>query len=137
MWPRSSRRSSLGPRVGFLKEPIPPHNLTLVYIGTGLLWFGWFGFNAGSNLEANGLTAQAFLNTITAPAAAALAWGLAEKFTRGHASLLGFASGAVAGLVAITPAAGFAGTVGGDRPRRHRRCGLPVGRRDAEAGVQV
>jgi Amt family ammonium transporter len=102
----------LGPRLGFLKEPIPPHNLTLVFIGTGLLWFGWFGFNAGSNLEANGLTAQAFLNTITAPAAAALAWGIAEKFTRGHASLLGFASGAVAGLVAITPAAGFAGTVG-------------------------
>lgn len=102
----------LGPRMGFLKEPIPPHNLTLVFIGTGLLWFGWFGFNAGSNLEANGLTAQAFLNTITAPAAAALAWGVAEKFTRGHASLLGFASGAVAGLVAITPAAGFAGTVG-------------------------
>jgi Amt family ammonium transporter len=102
----------LGPRTGFLKEPIPPHNLTFVFIGAGLLWFGWFGFNAGSNLEANGLTAQAFLNTITAPAAAALAWGLAEKFTRGHASLLGFASGAVAGLVAITPAAGFAGTIG-------------------------
>jgi Amt family ammonium transporter len=102
----------LGPRIGFLKEPIPPHNLTFVFIGAGLLWFGWFGFNAGSNLEANGLTAQAFLNTITAPAAAALAWGVAEKFTRGHASLLGFASGAVAGLVAITPAAGFAGTVG-------------------------
>lgn len=102
----------LGPRTGFLKEPIPPHNLTFVFIGAGLLWFGWFGFNAGSNLEANGLTAQAFLNTITAPAAAALAWGLGEKFTRGHASLLGFASGAVAGLVAITPAAGFAGTIG-------------------------
>jgi Amt family ammonium transporter len=102
----------LGPRLGFLKEPIPPHNLTFTFIGACLLWVGWFGFNAGSNLEANGLTAQAFLNTITAPAAAALAWGLAEKFTRGHASLLGFASGAVAGLVAITPAAGFAGTVG-------------------------
>ena len=102
----------LGPRLGFLKEPIPPHNLTFTFIGACLLWVGWFGFNAGSNLEANGLTAQAFLNTITAPAAAALAWGLAEKFTRGHASLLGFASGAVAGLVAITPAAGFSGTVG-------------------------
>ncbi len=102
----------LGPRMGFLKEPIPPHNLVLVYIGMGLLWFGWFGFNAGSNLEANGLTAQAFLNTIIAPAAAALAWGVAEKFSRGHASMLGFASGAVAGLVAITPAAGFAGTMG-------------------------
>ena len=102
----------LGPRMGFLKEPIPPHNLTFTFIGACLLWVGWFGFNAGSNLEANGLTAQAFLNTITAPAAAALAWGLAEKFTRGHASLLGFASGAVAGLVAITPAAGFSGTIG-------------------------
>ncbi len=102
----------LGPRRGFLKEPLPPHNLVLVYIGTGLLWFGWFGFNAGSNLEANGLAAQALLNTVTAPAAGALAWGIAEKFTRGHASLLGFASGAVAGLVAITPAAGFAGSMG-------------------------
>ncbi len=102
----------LGPRRGFFSEPIPPHNLTFVFIGACLLWVGWFGFNAGSNLEANGLTAQAFLNTLTAPAAAALAWGVAEKFTRGHASLLGFASGAVAGLVAITPAAGFAGTIG-------------------------
>jgi Amt family ammonium transporter len=102
----------LGPRASFLKEPIAPHNLTFTFIGACLLWVGWFGFNAGSNLEANGLTAQAFLNTVTAPAAAALAWGLAEKFTRGHASLLGFASGAVAGLVAITPAAGFAGTMG-------------------------
>jgi len=102
----------LGPRSSFLKEPIPPHNLTFTFIGACLLWVGWFGFNAGSNLEANGLTAQAFLNTVTAPAAAALAWGVAEKFTRGHASLLGFASGAVAGLVAITPAAGFAGTMG-------------------------
>jgi ammonium transporter, Amt family len=102
----------LGPRLGYLKEPIPPHNLTITFIGACLLWVGWFGFNAGSNLEANGLTAQAFLNTITAPAAAALAWGLGEKFTRGHASLLDFASGAVAGLVAITPAAGIAGTMG-------------------------
>ncbi|MCB1476587.1 MAG: ammonium transporter, partial [Rhodobiaceae bacterium] len=72
----------------------------------------WFGFNAGSNLEANGLTVQAFLNTITATAAAALAWSLVERITRGHASALGAASGAVAGLVAITPAAGLAGTVG-------------------------
>ncbi len=102
----------LGPRKEFLKEPIPPHNLTFTFIGACLLWVGWFGFNAGSNLEANGLTAQALLNTITAPAAAALAWAVAEKFTRGHASLLGAVSGAVAGLVAITPAAGFAGTMG-------------------------
>ncbi|MDB5541919.1 MAG: ammonium transporter [Devosia sp.] len=102
----------LGPRKEFLKEPIPPHNLTFTFIGACLLWVGWFGFNAGSNLEANGLTAQALLNTITAPAAAALAWAVAEKFTRGHASLLGAVSGAVAGLVAITPAAGYAGTMG-------------------------
>ncbi|MEQ1900088.1 MAG: ammonium transporter [Devosia sp.] len=102
----------LGPRKEFMKEPIPPHNLTFAFIGTCLLWVGWFGFNAGSNLEANGLAAQALLNTITAPAAAALAWAIAEKFTRGHASLLGAASGAVAGLVAITPAAGYAGTMG-------------------------
>jgi len=102
----------LGPRNGYLKEPIAPHNLSLTFIGACLLWVGWFGFNAGSNLEANGLTAQAFLNTITAPAAAALAWAIGEKITRGHASALGAVSGAVAGLVAITPAAGFSGTVG-------------------------
>jgi Amt family ammonium transporter len=102
----------LGPRKEFLKEPIPPHNLTFTFIGACLLWVGWFGFNAGSNLEATGLAAQALLNTIVAPAAAALAWAVGEKFTRGHASLLGAASGAVAGLVAITPAAGFAGAMG-------------------------
>lgn len=102
----------LGPRTGFMKEPIPPHNLVLTYIGAGLLWFGWFGFNAGSNLEANALTAVALINTVLAPAAAALSWAIAERITRGHASALGAVSGAVAGLVAITPAAGFAG-VGG------------------------
>jgi len=102
----------LGPRLGYLKEPIAPHNLVLTYIGAGLLWFGWFGFNAGSNLEANGLTAVALLNTITAPAAAALAWIICEKISRGHASALGAVTGAVAGLVAITPAAGFAGVLG-------------------------
>ncbi|GHA23537.1 ammonium transporter [Devosia pacifica] len=102
----------LGPRRGYLKEPLAPHNLTFTFIGACLLWVGWFGFNAGSNLEANGLTAQAFLNTITAPAAAALAWMIGEKLSRGHASALGAVSGAVAGLVAITPAAGFSGTVG-------------------------
>jgi Amt family ammonium transporter len=102
----------LGPRVGFLKEPMAPHNLTFTMVGACLLWVGWFGFNAGSNLEATGLTAQALLNTITATAAAALAWATAEKFIRGHASALGAASGAVAGLVAITPAAGYAGNLG-------------------------
>jgi Amt family ammonium transporter len=102
----------LGPRKEFMKEPIPPHNLSFTFLGACLLWVGWFGFNAGSNLEATGLAAQATLNTITATAAAALAWAVAERFTRGHASLLGAASGAVAGLVAITPAAGFAGSMG-------------------------
>src|SRR5690554_2005217 len=95
-----------------MKEPIAPHNLVWTYAGVGLLWFGWFGFNAGSNLEANALTAVALINTVLAPAAGALAWALAERTTRGHASALGAVSGAVAGLVAITPAAGFAG-VGG------------------------
>lgn len=102
----------VGPRVGFMKENMAPHNLTFTLIGACLLWVGWFGFNAGSNLEANGLTAQALLNTITATSAAALAWSIVERITRGHASLLGAASGAVAGLVAITPAAGLAGTGG-------------------------
>jgi ammonium transporter, Amt family len=102
----------LGPRLGFGKETMAPHNLTFTMIGACLLWVGWFGFNAGSNLEANGLTAQALLNTITATAAAALAWATAERFVRGHASMLGAVSGAVAGLVAITPAAGYAGTIG-------------------------
>ena len=102
----------LGKRKEFMKEPIPPHNLVMTFIGACLLGVGWFGFNAGSNLEATGLAAVALMNTITATAAAALAWAIAEKFTRGHASLLGAASGAVAGLVAITPAAGFAGAMG-------------------------
>jgi Amt family ammonium transporter len=102
----------LGPRLGYMKEPIAPHNLVWTFVGAGLLWFGWFGFNAGSNLEADALTAVALLNTIIAPAAGALAWAVSERITRGHASALGAVSGAVAGLVAITPAAGFAG-VGG------------------------
>lgn len=102
----------VGPRVGFGKDNMTPHSLTLTIVGACLLWVGWFGFNAGSNLEANGLTAQAMLNTITATAAAALAWSAAERVLRGHASALGAASGAVAGLVAITPAAGLAGTMG-------------------------
>ncbi len=101
-----------GPRIGFGKEAMAPHNLTFTLIGACLLWVGWFGFNAGSNLEANGLTAMALLNTIVATAAAALAWMFGEWLTRGHPSLLGAASGAVAGLVAVTPAAGFAGPMG-------------------------
>jgi len=102
----------LGARRGYGREPIAPHNLVFTYIGACLLWVGWFGFNAGSALAADGLAAQAFLNTVTAPAAAGIAWALGEKLSRGHASALGFVSGAVAGLVAITPAAGFAGTAG-------------------------
>lgn len=102
----------VGRRVGFGKENMAPHNLTMTLIGSALLFVGWFGFNAGSSLEANGLTALAILNTIVATAAAALAWSLLEGITRGHASLLGAASGVVAGLVAVTPAAGFVGPMG-------------------------
>ena len=102
----------LGKRVGFGREAMPPHSLTMCLIGTGLLWFGWFGFNAGSALEANGTAALAMVNTFVATAAASLAWLLAEKVLKGKPSLLGGASGAVAGLVAVTPAAGFAGPMG-------------------------
>jgi len=91
----------IGKRVGFGREPMPPHNLVLTMLGAALLWVGWFGFNAGSNLEATGTAAIALLNTIVAPAAAMLAWGAAEWLTRGKPSMLGMASGAVAGLVAI------------------------------------
>ncbi len=102
----------LGPRARYRKEHMPPHNLTFTMIGAGLLWVGWIGFNAGSNLESNGYAALALLNTFVAPAAAALSWTLTEWITRGKPSLLGLASGAVAGLVAVTPAAAFAGPVG-------------------------
>jgi Amt family ammonium transporter len=102
----------LGKRVGYGRELMAPHSLTLTLIGTGLLWVGWFGFNAGSNLEANGLTGLVFLNTLVATAAATLAWTLGEKLFRGHASLLGACSGAVAGLVVITPACGWVGPMG-------------------------
>ena len=103
----------IGKRIGYGKEAMPPHNLPLTMIGACLLWGGWFGFNAGSNLEATGVAAQAFLNTVIATAAAVLTWLLAETIARGRASALGAASGAVAGLVAITPACGFVGTMGG------------------------
>jgi ammonium transporter, Amt family len=98
----------IGPRVGFNKEPMPPHSLTLTMVGASLLWVGWFGFNAGSNLESNGITALAFLNTFVATAAATLAWCVVEQLHHGRSSLLGAVTGAVAGLVAITPACGFA-----------------------------
>ena len=103
----------IGQRIGYGKEAMPPHNLPLTMIGACLLWVGWFGFNAGSNLEATGTAAIAFLNTIVATAAAVLTWLLAETVARGRASALGGASGAVAGLVAITPACGFVGIMGG------------------------
>jgi len=102
----------LGPRAGYKKEPMPPHSLTLTLVGAGLLWVGWFGFNAGSNLESNGYAALAMMNTFVATAAAGLSWILVERITHGKASMLGLASGLVAGLVAVTPAAGFAGPMG-------------------------
>jgi Amt family ammonium transporter len=102
----------VGKRIGYGKEAMAPHSLTLTMVGASLLWVGWFGFNAGSALEANGFAALAFINTFGATAAAVLAWCLGETLMRGKASMLGAASGAVAGLVAITPAAGNVG-IGG------------------------
>ncbi|MBU2641773.1 MAG: ammonium transporter [Gammaproteobacteria bacterium] len=103
----------LGKRIGFGRDAMPPHNLPMTMIGASLLWVGWFGFNAGSNLEATGGAALAFINTILATAAAGLSWMFAEWMMRGKPSMLGLASGVVAGLVAITPAAGLVGTMGG------------------------
>jgi Amt family ammonium transporter len=102
----------LGPRVGYPREAMPPHSMVMTLIGAGLLWVGWFGFNAGSNLEANGGAALALLNTFVATAAAALGWLVVEWSQKGSPSLLGAVSGAIAGLVAVTPAAGFAGPMG-------------------------
>jgi Amt family ammonium transporter len=102
----------VGKRIGYGKEAMAPHSLTLTMVGASLLWVGWFGFNAGSALEANGFAALAFVNTFGATAAAVLAWCVGEALMRGKASMLGAASGAVAGLVAITPAAGNVG-IGG------------------------
>ncbi len=99
----------IGRRRGWPNHPSPPHSLPLTLLGTGILWFGWFGFNAGSALAANGIAAQAFINTHMAAAAAILGWLLFERIRSGHATTLGAASGAVAGLVAITPCAGFVG----------------------------
>jgi Amt family ammonium transporter len=102
----------LGKRVGFGREPMAPHSLTMTMIGASLLWFGWFGFNAGSALEANGSAALAFMNTYLATACAVLSWMFTEWIVKGKPSMLGAASGAVAGLVAITPAAGNVGIPG-------------------------
>ena len=101
-----------GKRIGYGREIMAPHSLTLTLVGTGMLWVGWFGFNAGSALEANGVAALAFVNTFLATAAAVLSWSLAEWLGKGKPSMLGGASGAVAGLVAITPAAGLVGLSG-------------------------
>ena len=109
----------IGKRDGFPHEPMVPHNVVLSLIGTGLLWVGWFGFNAGSALEANGFAALAFINTMIATAAAVLAWSMGEALMRGKASMLGAASGAVAGLVAITPALQIAPIVA----TKHNRAG--------------
>ena len=102
----------IGKRVGYGKDNMAPHSMTLTMVGAAMLWFGWFGFNAGSNLEANGGAGVALINTFTATAGAILVWVALEAVLRGKASMLGAASGMVAGLVAITPAAGFAGPVG-------------------------
>ena len=101
-----------GSRIGHLKEAMPPHSLALTMVGAGLLWVGWFGFNAGSALEANGLAAVAMVNTLVAPAAGLLGWMALERLVSGKPSMLGGASGAVAGLVAVTPAAGASGPIG-------------------------
>jgi Amt family ammonium transporter len=102
----------VGKRRGYGKTAMPPHSLPLTLLGTGILWFGWAGFNAGSALGANGVAAQAIMNTFVAASAALLSWILVERIRGGHATTLGAASGAVAGLVAITPCAGFVNTLG-------------------------
>ncbi|BBL22701.1 MULTISPECIES: ammonium transporter [Comamonas] len=102
----------VGKRIGFGREALPPHSLTLTMVGASLLWVGWFGFNAGSAGAANGIAGLAFINTILATGAAAVSWIVAEALHKGKASMLGAASGAVAGLVTITPAAGFVGPMG-------------------------
>jgi Amt family ammonium transporter len=103
----------IGKRVGYGRESMAPHSLTMTMIGASMLWVGWFGFNAGSALEAGDVAALAFINTLLATAAAAVSWVVGEWFTKGKPSMLGGASGAVAGLVAITPACGFVGPMGG------------------------
>jgi ammonium transporter, Amt family len=102
----------LGPRLGFKREPIPPHSVVLTMIGTGMLWVGWYGFNAGSAVAADRIAANAFTTTTLATATAAFVWALLEKILRGKASVLGYCTGAVAGLVVITPACGFVDPTG-------------------------
>jgi len=102
----------LGPRIGFGRDKMAPHSMVLCMVGTGMLWVGWYGFNAGSAVAADGVAANAFMTTTLATAVAAFTWGLIEKTFRGHASILGYCSGAVAGLVVITPACGFVDSTG-------------------------
>jgi len=102
----------LGKRLGFGRDKMAPHSMVLCMVGTGMLWVGWYGFNAGSALAADGIAANAFTTTTLAAATASFTWALMERAMRGHASILGFCSGAVAGLVVITPACGFVGTTG-------------------------
>lgn len=102
----------LGKRLGFPKEPMPPHNMVLCMVGTGMLWVGWYGFNAGSAVAADGIAANAFMTTTLATAVASFTWAMAEYIIKGKPSVLGFCSGAVAGLVVITPATGFVNTTG-------------------------
>jgi Amt family ammonium transporter len=100
----------IGPRLGFGKTPMPPHSLVLCMVGTGMLWVGWYGFNAGSAVAADGIAANAFTTTTLATAVASFTWAALEYITRRHASILGFCSGAVAGLVVVTPCCGFINT---------------------------
>ena len=116
----------LGRRVGYREEPMTPHSITLTCIGAALLWVGWFGFNAGSNLEATGTATLAMINTFVATAAAGLSWMVFEWMFKWKASLLGLVSGVVAGLVAVTPAAGFIGPMGAAVLGGVGRRGLPV-----------
>ena len=126
----------IGKRVGYGREAFTPHSLTLTMVGAALLWVGWFGFNAGSALEAGNSAVLAFMNTFSATAAAVLAWCLGEALMKGKASMLGAASGAVAGLVAITPAAGNVGLMARDHHRLRGRLRLPVGRQRPEAAAR-
>jgi Amt family ammonium transporter len=102
----------LGKRAGFGKEKMAPHSMVLCMVGTGMLWVGWYGFNAGSALSADGISANAFMTTTLAAATAGFVWGIMEKILKGHASILGICSGIVAGLVVITPACGFVDATG-------------------------
>ena len=117
----------IGKRIGYGQTALPPHNVPMVMIGSALLWVGWFGFNVGSNLEANGFATLVFTNTLLATAAATLAWMLGEWIVKGSPTMLGAASGAVAGLVAITPACGWVGPMGSIAIGVHRRADLPLG----------